>query len=246
MFHHGRTRAALLGASTLGCAAIFAAVAHPAAADTIIYQNLPTNLAAPPEISFHNTTGPVIADDFVATQGGDITHLTWWGGDTANLQFEVVLQDNNPAAGEPALTPAGNNVTGGLKQFVTATQTSFSIPGLTGLFQYDADVAPGWSIAGGTDYWLTVANASDGWNWAEALNGPTIGSENFNAHQSTGPGCLDGGPHCGPWTDIHTDFAFQIDAVPEPTTWALMVLGFGGLGAMLRARKRPHTLARTA
>lgn len=27
-------------------------------------------------------------------------------------------------------------------------------------------------------------------------------------------------------------------AVPEPTTWALMVMGFGGLGAMLRRRRR--------
>ena len=27
-------------------------------------------------------------------------------------------------------------------------------------------------------------------------------------------------------------------AVPEPSTWAMMLLGFGGLGAMLRSRRR--------
>lgn len=27
-------------------------------------------------------------------------------------------------------------------------------------------------------------------------------------------------------------------AVPEPATWALMILGFGGAGAMLRGRRR--------
>ena len=232
----------LLSTSTLGCAIILLAAAHPAAADTVIYQNLPTTLAAPPEISFHNATGPVIADDFVPISGGAIDHLTWWGSDTSNLQFEVVLQDNNPALGEPALTPAGNNVSGGLKQFVTATQTPYSIPGLTGLFQYDANVAPGWNVAAGVDYWFTAANVVNGWNWAEALSGPSIGTEHFNAHSSTGPGCLDGGPHCGPWTDIHTDFAFRIGAVPEPTTWALMLIGFGGLGAMLRARRRRELL----
>ena len=32
-------------------------------------------------------------------------------------------------------------------------------------------------------------------------------------------------------------------AVPEPATWALMIMGFGGAGAMLRSRRRPATAA---
>lgn len=31
--------------------------------------------------------------------------------------------------------------------------------------------------------------------------------------------------------------AYEPNAVPEPTTWALMILGFGGVGAMLRRRQ---------
>jgi hypothetical protein len=218
--------AAAGGASILALAS-----AQPAAADTVIYENLPTAIAAPPNISFHNATGPVIADDFIGAVGGEITHLTWWGTTADSTQFEVVLQTNNVALGEPN---TDNPVTGGLKQFVTATSVASAIPGI---FQFDANVAPGWNIGGGIDYWLTVANAANGWNWAEALAGPTIGSELFNAHSSTGPGCGDGGPHCGPWTDIHTDFAFRVTSVPEPTSWALMLLGFGGLGAVLRHRR---------
>ena len=33
------------------------------------------------------------------------------------------------------------------------------------------------------------------------------------------------------------NFAFRIDAVPEPATWALMITGFGLVGATLRRRR---------
>jgi hypothetical protein len=36
-----------------------------------------------------------------------------------------------------------------------------------------------------------------------------------------------------------TNFAFRVGTVPEPATWAMLILGFGGIGLMLRqARKR--------
>lgn len=41
--------------------------------------------------------------------------------------------------------------------------------------------------------------------------------------------------------------SFEIDnlavAVPEPTTWALMILGFGGVGLMVRSRRRSGSTA---
>ena len=36
---------------------------------------------------------------------------------------------------------------------------------------------------------------------------------------------------------------FSPNAVPEPATWGLMIMGFGGAGAMLRNRRRQATLA---
>ena len=33
------------------------------------------------------------------------------------------------------------------------------------------------------------------------------------------------------------DISFDTTPVPEPTTWALMIMGFGTAGAMLRRRR---------
>jgi hypothetical protein len=34
-----------------------------------------------------------------------------------------------------------------------------------------------------------------------------------------------------------------LNAVPEPATWALMIMGFGGVGAMARSRRRQASFA---
>lgn len=238
MIDYPRMRARRLGVGLSAMLAVGMAMAAPAAGSVIVYQDLPTSLATPPNISFHNANGPVIADDFVPVGSGHVDTLRWWGSAAQSNQWEVVLQNNNAALGQPAITPTGNNATGGLKQFVTAMMTPSAIPGI---FQFDARVAPGWNIKAGTNYWLTVANAAPDWNWALALGGPTIGSENFNAHNSIGPGCGDGGPHCGPWNDLHTDFSFQIGSVPEPSSWAMLITGFAAIG--LASRRRRMTVA---
>ena len=47
-----------------------------------------------------------------------------------------------------------------------------------------------------------------------------------------------------PWTEVGT---VKLDGgVPEPATWSLMVLGVGGLGAMLRRRRAMNGLAAAA
>jgi len=196
------------------------------AAGIIAFQDLPTGLATPPNISFHNATGPVIADDFAPIAGGPVGEITWWGSAADSTSWELVFQNNNPALGEPALTPPGNIFSGGVKAFVTATGAPYAP--LPGVFQFSADFSNTFNLNPGTEYWLTVANTAPGWAWAQALNGATIGSEQFNAHSSTGGICQDGGPHCGPWTDIHTDFAFSVSAVPEPSSFIFLATGVIG------------------
>jgi hypothetical protein len=43
-----------------------------------------------------------------------------------------------------------------------------------------------------------------------------------------------------------TDGFVQVMGAPEPESWALMIVGFGGIGAMMRGRRKQGLLARTA
>ena len=101
----------------------------------------------------------------------------------------------------------------------------------------------------------------EAWTGANGLNW-AVGAGNFwLAFESTGIfGMRDGAPSPvvgyaysydnGPWVR-YDDFDLGIRVfggavVPEPGTWALLVLGFGAIGAGMRARRRPQVRVRFA
>jgi hypothetical protein len=43
--------------------------------------------------------------------------------------------------------------------------------------------------------------------------------------------------------NYHQAFAFATAAVPEPATWAMMIIGFGGVGAVMRKRRTATAFA---
>lgn len=46
--------------------------------------------------------------------------------------------------------------------------------------------------------------------------------------------------------DVSGSGTFQVGAVPEPSTWALMILGFAGLGFIAYRRRSEHAVAKSA
>lgn len=222
----------------LAVAALALAFALPARAN-VMFENLPTNLdVADHTKSHHGIGGPILADDFVSAIGGTITRVEWWGSATNDARWELAFHTDNPLLHQPNVD---DPLRGAMMKYgelgdLFATGVE-DVPGHPGIFHYSVDLPIGLAIAAGVEYWFTVANFTDGWHWAYALGGPTVGSENFNAHASSGSlPCGDGGPHCGEWTDVHTDFAFRLNGIPEPGSALLAALALAAGVATRRPR----------
>lgn len=102
-----------------------------------------------------------------------------------------------------------------------------------------------------------TATISSYYSTSNALWGGTLLASNvFNAagvYQDADPLTVT-----GPWSETvrySLNFAgstgtfngtANLSAVPEPATWALMLLGFGGIGAALRRHRNPVRLAQIA
>ena len=228
------------------CLAIGLGTATAAEAGTVTYEWV--GAAVSNAQSRHGVQGPVLADDFVPVVGGLVESITWWGSapTTAGApdQWEVTFHTNDPTGMNTVPNvPAQGPVDGGVSQHfpVVATQTDLG----GGLWRYDAAWSPqDLTLTAGTDYWFSVANSNFGWFWANpVLGGPSVGSENFGGVVSTGVG-PNGGPHYGPWNRaldgqrLEQDFAFRINIVPEPSTWALFGLGMLGLAGIARRRRK--------
>jgi hypothetical protein len=200
-------------------------------ASLVAFENLPVTNSN--FMSHHNAIGPILADDFVPVVGGPVFGIDWWGTSTSDSNWEILFHTNS-ATSTPNID---DPVRGGQSvHFVTATGQD---PDNDGIFQYSALWNPqDMQITAGTTYWVTIANFSPGWNWA--LGGtPTVGTSALFPQESVGAvSCLNGGPHCGPWSTITTtdDLAFRIHAVPEPATLTLMGLGLV-VSAFLRRRR---------
>jgi hypothetical protein len=138
---------------------------------------------------------------------------------------------NNPAGLASSVATAGLNDTYFLltgTTFLNAGVNSFVVPHDDGLELFITGIGTVLSQPGPTAPVLTPFNVS----------APSAGLYNFT---------LAYGECCGP--PARLEFAVNgqpVGSVPEPATWTMMLLGFGGIGMAMRGRRRRQTLAQIA
>ena len=181
------------------------------------------------------------------------THQNLWPESSYNVS-------SNPQDDHMLFSAFGDHTTGrGLMMVVNGSPTADAI------IWSEGDIGGGQALIGAAntqytfDFWLASVYPSSPADLQLWVNGAKVAGQTFQAeggqqvtglwqHFSYGGTTGASGLQSISLTNLNTepqgnDFALDDIhlngvAVPEPASWALMLVGFGGLGAMLRANRR--------
>jgi hypothetical protein len=227
-------RLKILAVALLGASA-FAAVALPAAAGVVTidsrpYQGIVDTSTLTSSAGYVAGWQTALAANPTAPTGYSQATVADWNGSQNNQSLAV-----------------GGGVDGNLAFFDQATFTVTAADAGTWAFQLGVDFGLGGTlIVDNTVIDTKTANlwwggAGNYGNTSQLLAGSIdlgVGTHTLKAYGFED--CCDGGTggqFLAPGTSAFQDFTTSAGGVPEPATWGLMIVGFGGLGAMLR-RKR--------
>jgi len=135
--------------------------------------------------------------------------------------------------------------------FAFNLNTSIVLQSITGLGSpFAAQESASATPFGDFDYGIGMTNGN---GWSHSYHGSLvftiadIGTENFNANSAGYWFAADLGYKPGTANAITGSVAATIQAgVPEPSTWAMMILGFFGVGFMAYRRRNPAAEFRIA
>lgn len=164
--------------------------------------------------------------------------LPFTGSVTGSSTFIGVDPSCAPLQFRSAIDPASTAGTSSLGDFTYSTSTCLSLGGVTSfgtfIIDFGADRFNGTFDGGSTPTDIAgISNTS----WLFTILG---GTGRFEGASGTfnGTGVTDARTRP---SLVSIDFVGNVaaPAVPEPATWGLMILGFGGIGLALRRKRRP-------
>lgn len=207
-----------LATSALG----FAVTATPSQAATVVYGGNTYN------------SGDSIVFNLVGVQypgsTGTLT-LTFTGtsGNDYDFTYSLLNTSTDPHTN---ISGFGFDVSGATVDLATTTSTgtyaTISSGSISGGYKVDICATAGSNCAGGSNGGPTPGGTASGTLDLEFTSLPSSFTltQPVIRMQNTGP------------RGNGSDVGIPVGAVPEPATWALMLLGFGGLGMTMRRRRR--------
>jgi len=156
--------------------------------------------------------------------GGNVDWIQGYWQSSDGDGFSVDLNGNNPGA----IAQTISTVVG---QFYSLT---FDMSGNPDNFQGETRVAvigAGGVTIGSASYTLTGANTKANMLWQSEIFNFTATSTSTEIRFTSG----NGGVNCCYGAAI--DNVAVGNGVPEPATWGLLIVGFGGVGALARRRR---------
>ena len=223
----------LLASAAVGALLAFGGAANAATLWSNPWDGGTTFIASQNETTGGNGNFATAYDSFTLSSSSNLTGVGWTGayfnpasqGPIASWTVTFYADDSGVPG---SLIAVGNFPGTGGETFVTTASNGYPV------YSYSEFFSP-YPVAAGT-YWLSVVpevGFPPQWGWATSASGNGEAYQTFFGSGST----INGGG---------VNLAFDVygtydTAVPEPSTWAMMMLGFAGLGyaGFRRAKARP-------